>query len=170
MYRGQAIIYPSMYSLNFLLYNKDYKTSNIHRWVSYRDTWPRALMTPVVMDTVREGYPEASLSFLEEAPLELFSSVLRGRNSFSPCFSGWTATLLYTPLFLSTANIFFVFMFYITCIVNHTAPLRTRTRSPAFPSGILCVYSPHAGPAVWIQATPSYKNNLTKHSSAFSME
>lgn len=31
MYRGQAIIYPSMYSLNILLYNKDYKTSNIHR-------------------------------------------------------------------------------------------------------------------------------------------
>lgn len=71
MYRGQAIIYPSMYSLNFLLYNKDYKN------LSYSQM--RILqthMTEGIDYTGCHGYTEGrvprGLAFsasLEEAPL-----------------------------------------------------------------------------------------------------
>lgn len=70
-----------------------------------------------------EGRVPRGLAFsasLEEAPLELFSSLLRGRNSFSPSFSEWTATPALHPVVSvhGKRTFFFFFMFYITCIVK----------------------------------------------------
>lgn len=118
---GQAIIYPSMYSLNFLLYNKDYKTRNIHRWVSYTDAWPRVGTTLAVMYTRRKGYPEASLSLQAwRRPWKLLSSLSRGRNSFSPLYQRADSHPCFVPpVFLWALQTFF-FMSCVSCICKST--------------------------------------------------
>ena len=118
---GQAIIYPSMYSLNLLLYNKDYKTSNIHRWLSCIDALPRVLITLAIMYTLRKGYQETVLSPQAWRLLwKLFSSPLGGRNSLSSLCQGTDShTRLMPPVFFWALQTFF-FMSYVSCIFKST--------------------------------------------------
>lgn len=143
MYKGQAIIYPSMYSLNILLYNKDYKTSNIHRWLSCVDSLPKVLITLAIMYTLRKGYQETVLSASLKAPQELFLSLLGGRNSFSSlCYwrdSHSHLTPLFSFFFLSTANIFFPCPVYLVFLSQPNSSFKTmETKSQVSVQSTVC--------------------------------
>lgn len=116
MYKGQAIIYPSMYSLNILLYNKDYKTSNIHRWLSCVDSLPKVLITLAIMYTLRKGYQETVLSASLKAPQGLILSLLGGRNSFSSLCYWRDSHSHLTPLFCFFFWVLQTFFFSMSCV------------------------------------------------------
>lgn len=72
MYRGQGIIYPSMYSLNILLCNKDYKTSKYYSQMSilYRHITQGINYTGCHVHTEGKIPRGLALSANLEAPLE----------------------------------------------------------------------------------------------------
>lgn len=143
MYKGQAIIYPSMYSLNILLYNKDYKTNNIHRWLSCVDSLPKVLITLAITYTLRKGHPETVLPLQARRVLRgLFLSLLGGRNSFSPLCHWIDSHSHLIPLFIFMFWVLQTFFFscpvYLVFLSQPNSSFKTWKRSPGFPFGALC--------------------------------
>ena len=113
MYKGQAIIYPSMYSLNILLYNKDYKTSNIHRWLSCVDSLLRCWLH--WLSRTHWGKDTQRLLPLQARRVlrGLFLSLLGGRDSFSS-FCHWMDSHSHLiPLFIFIFWVLKTFFSYV---------------------------------------------------------
>lgn len=146
MYKGQAIIYPSMYSLNILLYNKDYKTSNIHRWLSCVDSLPKVLITLAIMYTWGKD-TKRPCTFCQAWRLLRDSSChsWEGGIASHPCVTGGTAIPSLTPLFCFFSEYckHFFSMSCVSCIFKSTKLFLqdNGNRSPRFPFRALCVRS-----------------------------
>lgn len=144
MYKGQAIIYPSMYSLNILLYNKDYKTSNIHRWLSCVDSLLRYWLhwlsrTHWGKDTQRPCFlcklgGSSGVSSCHSWEVEIASH---------PSVTGWTAIPTWYPcsfLFSEYWRHFFFHVLFVRLVFlsQPNSSFKTMETKFQFPFGALC--------------------------------